>query len=237
MPYGAVVSGDLEGIPPRAELAVLAAGPLASGLTALAFVALWWLWPQTYPYTEAAARVSFSLFVVNCLPAFPLDGGRALRVLLRPLGARRARAVGLVLSLLTAAGVLILFVLSCFSAPNWQLLIFALCLAAGNFGGASYARIRFSARKRFHHGVREERIAISADRPLSFTVRFLREDRYLVLLLFEEEEFLAELPEEELLAAMQRMPLDSPLKAALAPAPGVVPQKNDFSLDKHKNMC
>ena len=49
MPYGAVLSGDISGIAKRQELAVLAAGPLANAATALAFVALWWLFPETYP--------------------------------------------------------------------------------------------------------------------------------------------------------------------------------------------
>ena len=65
MPYGAVISGDLSGIPPKAEAKVLLAGPLANAFTALGFAALWWLFPETYPYTEAAAEVSLSLFLVN----------------------------------------------------------------------------------------------------------------------------------------------------------------------------
>ena len=69
MPYGAVLSGDISGIGRRQELSVLLAGPLANALTALGFAALWWLYPETYPYTEAAAQVSLSLFVVNLLPA------------------------------------------------------------------------------------------------------------------------------------------------------------------------
>ena len=68
MPYGAVVSGDLSGIPPRQELWVCLAGPLANAATALSFVALWWLYPETYPYTDVAAYVSASLFFVNLFP-------------------------------------------------------------------------------------------------------------------------------------------------------------------------
>ena len=114
MPYGAVLSGDIAGIGKKQELAVLVAGPLANAVTALAFVALWWLFPETYPYTEAAASVSFSLFLVNLLPAYPLDGGRILHLLLSPLGERRANAVCRAVTLLTALGVLAYFIWTCF---------------------------------------------------------------------------------------------------------------------------
>ena len=197
MPYGAVVSGDLAGIGKKEELAVLVAGPLANGATALFFVALWWLWPVTYPYTDAAAIVSFSLFLVNLLPAWPLDGGRILKILLRPLGEKRARILLVTLTLLTAAGVLAYFIYSCFSQPAFTALAFAVLLAAGAFGGGKYRPVDYS-RRDFSKGVEERRIAISADRTLRDALRFLREDGYLVLVLFENGQYLGELPEEEL---------------------------------------
>ena len=109
MPYGAVISGDISGIPPKEELSVCVAGPLANGATALLFIAVWWLYPEAYPYTEAAAYISASLFLVNLLPAYPLDGGRMLKIALRPLGEKRARIVCLSVSLLISAGVLAYF--------------------------------------------------------------------------------------------------------------------------------
>lgn len=200
MPYGAVLSGDMTGISKRAELAVCLAGPLANGATALGFVALWWLYPETYPYTDVAAYISLSLFLVNLLPAYPLDGGRVLRLLLRPIGERRADIVCRTFSLLCAAGILGYFVWTCFSTPAFTALCFAVLLAVGGFGGGRYCRIPFS--KNFSRGVEELRIAISADATLQDAMRFVREDRYLTLLLFEGESFFAELTEEEYLRAL-----------------------------------
>lgn len=216
MPYGAVISGDLSGMTGKQEIAVALAGPLANGVTALFFVALWWLFPETYPYTDAAAYISFSLFLVNLLPAYPLDGGRILAVLLRPLGEKRARIVRTAVSLLTAAGAVALFVLSCFTAPRFETLAFGLLLVAGCFGGGSYRRVVFSRAKSFARGVEEMRVAISADVPAGNALRFLREDRYLVFILFSGEEFLAELTEEEFLRGAQKSGYDLPLRALIS---------------------
>lgn len=215
MPYGAVISGDLSGIPPKAEAKVLLAGPLANAFTALAFAALWWLFPETYPYTEAAAEVSLSLFLVNLLPAYPLDGGRLLLLLLAPLGEPRARLISRIAACLTAGGIFALFVLSLFSSPNFSALLFALLLFAGNFGGGSYRRISFSRGRTFSRGVEEKRVVLSSERTAGECVRYLREDKYLVLIVYEEGEYLGELTEGELFAVLEEGGYSLTLKEAL----------------------
>ena len=213
MPYGAVVSGDLKGISVKQELCVCLAGPLVNAATGLFFVALWWLYPETYAYTDLGAIVSFSLFFVNLLPAVPLDGGRMLRAVLRPLGEKKSQLICRFLTILIALGVLIFFILSCFSEPNWTALPFSILLVAGAFGGGTYRRISFSREKDFGRGIEEHRVAVSAGMPLSRAIKFLREDKYLTLLLFDEDGFFAELTEEEFLAALEKGDYSQPLKA------------------------
>ena len=220
MPYGAVISGDLSGIPPKAEVKVLLAGPLANAFTALAFAALWWLFPETYPYTEAAAEVSLSLFLVNLLPAYPLDGGRLLLLLLAPLGEPRARLISRIAACLTAGGIFALFVISLFSVPNFSALLFALLLFAGNFGGGSYRRIAFARGRTFSRGVEEKRVVLSSERTAGECVRYLREDKYLVLIVYEDGEYLGELTEGELFAVLEEGGYSRTLKEALSPLPG-----------------
>ena len=219
MPYGAVISGDLSGIPPKAEAKVLLAGPLANAFTALGFAALWWLFPETYPYTEAAAEVSLSLFLVNLLPAYPLDGGRLLLLLLRPLGGSRARLFARIAAFFTAGGILALFIASCFSSPNFSALLFALLLFAGSFGGGSYRRIALSRGRTFARGVEEKRVVLSSERTAGECVRYLREDRYLVLIVYEEGEYLGELTEGELFAVLEGGGYSVTLKEALERPP------------------
>ena len=202
MPYGAVIAGDLTGIGKKQELAVLAAGPLANACTALFFAALWWLWPETYAYTDTAAYVSAALFLVNLLPAYPLDGGRMLHLALSRFGETRARRICRAVTLLTAAGVLVYFVVSCFSDPAWSALVFAVLLAAGAFGKVSYQRLAFVRGRRFSRGVEERRVVIEASRTVQDALRYLTEEKYLVLVLYEEGEYLGELTEEEYVAAL-----------------------------------
>ena len=215
MPYGATIAGDIGGIGKKEGLCVLLAGPLANAATALAFVALWWLYPETYPYTDTAAYVSASLCLVNLLPAWPLDGGRILHLALSPLGEVRSMRIVRAVTFLLAAGVLAFFVWSCFSSPAWTALAFAVLLAAGAFGGGRYAPLKFSRKKSLARGMSERRIVISAGRPVRAAFRYLREESYLVLVLYEGGEFVGEVTEEEYLAAVQRGDWALPLSQLL----------------------
>lgn len=215
MPYGAVIAGDISGIGKKQELAVLAAGPLANACTALFFAALWWLWPETYAYTDTAAYVSAALFLVNLLPAYPLDGGRVLHLALAPLGERRARLLCRVVTLVIAAGIAAYFVWTCFSRPVFSALLFAGLLAAGVFGGGRYGRIAFSREKSLARGLEERRVVIAGDRTVQDAFRYLREEKYLVLVLYQDGEFMGELSEEEYLRAVEAGKWKTPLAEIL----------------------
>lgn len=100
-----LVSDVLESEPqlpsPQGELSVALAGPAAS-LFAGGALALGWIWGATSEWSVAATAVAgylatanLTLGLVNLLPAFPLDGGRALSAALwlfrgDPEGAARA---------------------------------------------------------------------------------------------------------------------------------------------------
>ena len=215
MPYGAVLSGDISGIAKRQKLWVLLAGPLVNALTALFFIALWWLFPETYAYTDTAAYISLSLFLVNLLPAYPLDGGRILKLALLPLGEKKARLICRIVTLLIAAGVLGYFVYTCFSAPAFTVLAFGVMLAAGVFGGGRYGKMPFSREKSLKRGVEERRVVISADCTVSDCLRYVSEERYLVLVLYDKGEYLGELAEEEYLAALEVGNYSLPLRRIL----------------------
>ncbi len=220
MPYGAVVSGDISGIGRRQAAAVLLAGPLANAVTALAFVALWWLFPAAYPYTDTAAYISFSLFAVNLLPAYPLDGGRILKLALSPLKEKTVRIVLTAVSLSISAGILALFGISCKSTPQWTALALGIMLAAGALGsikrGGTYGRICFSREKSFRRGIEEKRVMLDCTRPLSSALRFLSEEKYLVLVLTENGEYLGEVSEAEFLSALDGGDYSRSLREALS---------------------
>ncbi len=132
MPYGAIVSGDMSGMSAREEAVVVIAGPLINLVIGFFIFALWWVFPETYPYTELAAEANFALAAINAIPAFPLDGGRLLVCLLsKKLGRVKAIKIAKIVSCVTSAGLIGLFVYSCFVKVNFSILIFAAFVLTG----------------------------------------------------------------------------------------------------------
>lgn len=135
MPYGAVISGETGGMTVSDEIITVICGPAVNLAAGLAILAVWWIFPAVYPYTELAATANFSLFFVNLIPAFPLDGGRLLLCLLtRPLGRKKAVAVTKELGVTCSACLIAAFVYSCFHTVNFSLLFFAAFLLTGAIG-------------------------------------------------------------------------------------------------------
>lgn len=126
MPYGALISGNLEDVTYKDEALIALFGPLVNVITALFFVSLWWFFPSLYPYTSLAVFASLSIAIINLLPCHPLDGGRFLSATLSLFMKRNTailitRIIGIALGLL----ILALFIYSCFTEVNFSVLFFA----------------------------------------------------------------------------------------------------------------
>lgn len=138
MPFGAVVKGDIDGLKFSDEIKIAMAGPILNIAVALFFIALWWVFPEIYAYTELIVSANLSMATVNLLPVFPLDGGRILSAYTAMrLGQKRSerlcKITGGVLSLLLIA----LFLITVFSGTvNLSLLFFSLFIFFGAFGKA-----------------------------------------------------------------------------------------------------
>ena len=187
MPYGAVISGDVSGLKLRDEIKIVVAGPLINILLGLSTLALWWIFPETYPYTELMATANFSLFFVNLLPAYPLDGGRLLLAILslrlkRKTAVKIARATGVALG----AGMAGLFVYSLFSTPNLSILFFAFFMIFGALEvrkeNAYFAIAESFSLEKIKRGKEVKTLAITADYTLKRLYPLLS-DEYLYRLI------------------------------------------------------
>lgn len=194
MPYGAVIEGDLGGISAKEELWVAVAGPLCNAATALLFVALWWLYPALYPFTETAFQLSLSTAVCNLLPAYPLDGGRVLLcALTKAFGARKARKAARVCTGIVAAVFLVAFGYFAATARfDFDLLIFPVFLFFGgvvSFGTAGrYEKLPLSNKNALIKGAEVKRVAIYQGASLYKAAGFCEQGKYLVLEVYNAAE-------------------------------------------------
>ena len=132
MPYGAIIEGNSLDIKLKDEIFIALAGPLLNLLIAVFFMAIWWVFPITYAYTDLVVFASLSICVINLLPCYPLDGGRVVLALLslklkRAVALKIVKILGVVISILT----LMLFIYSAFETPNFSLLFFSLFILVG----------------------------------------------------------------------------------------------------------
>ena len=213
MPFGAVIDGDMHGIGFKEEIFVALCGPLCNLVTAAFFVALWWFMPTMYAFTDTAFYSSLAIGIVNLLPAYPLDGGRILRcALVRRFlskqpdvgkAKRKAEKICRVVTLCFAALILFLFVFTCaIQQPNISLLLFSSFLTVGAFGNrdksAVYAIIDFSRTDALRRGTEIRRVAVLNTCTVKNAMRFLSEEYYLILEVYDnDEKFLFQLSQND----------------------------------------
>ena len=203
MPFGAIIDGDLRGISLKDEIFVAVCGPLCNLITAAFFVALWWLFPTMYAFTDTACYSSLAIALVNLLPAYPLDGGRILKCALTRRFLKRspnnreatskANKICRAVTLSCAALLLTCFlILTIKRTLNFTLLTFALFLTVGAFGNrdkqAIYNRMDFSCRDALRRGVEIRRVAVLDTCTVKNALRFLSTGSYLVLEVYDKNE-------------------------------------------------
>ncbi len=200
MPYGAAASCDTEGISPIDEIKLAVAGPLVNALICTACAGLWWFFPETYAFTDTVFSASALMFLINVLPAYPLDGGRIARCLLVLIMPRKAAAITL---RVMSGGLAVAFVLIFFLAfKNLSLLTFAGFLLFSAFEKEPLlTRINFTAKKP-KRGKEIKYVMLNESSTFKDAIRHLDGSRYLVFQ-FYSEGLLDEITEDELYVQLQ----------------------------------
>lgn len=165
MPFGAVVRGDISGLNAADEIKIAIAGPIINVAVGVLFVALWWVFPETYSFTDTAAEANFAMAAINFIPAYPLDGGRVLFALLSArCGKKKAGKICRITGAALSVALIALFVVSLFHIPNFSLAFFAAFVFFGAFSRAKdniYIRAYSSlSRRALMRGVPVKRIAL-----------------------------------------------------------------------------
>jgi Zn-dependent protease len=177
LPIGGVARLDRNADRPYQELLISLAGPLVSVALALSFygIARWMSipFPATLDVTASGpllwklAWLNASLAVFNLLPAFPMDGGRALRALLAMrLGRLRATAIAARIGQLLA---LLFMAVGAFGSPM-LLLIGGFVFIAAQSELASVNLDTLLAEVRAKSAMITEFVVVAAHEPLELVV-------------------------------------------------------------------
>ena len=150
--FGAVLYGDFQDVNGADRIKIALAGPIANFCLCLLCLSLWWLFPDSYYYTEVFFTANLTMACVNLLPCYPLDGGRVLTGLFEKRLGLRALAVTKWCTVGFSLATFGIFVASLFTPTKlFALGLFAVGLFSGAFanGRQSYARTALINREHF----------------------------------------------------------------------------------------
>ncbi|MDE7440520.1 MAG: hypothetical protein K2N23_08450 [Clostridia bacterium] len=200
MPYGASAICDTEGIRPKDEVKLALAGPAVNAFLCVLCAGLWWFYPVTYAYTDTVFSANAVMLIINLLPAYPLDGGRAAAALLSTfMKKRRAKFILRIFSGCISVALIFVFI---FALRNISLLIFALFLTASALGkDGVLSRINFSAKK-IKRGREMRHIILTESSTFKDALRYVDDGKYCVFQYFSNG-ILDEVTEEELFEMLE----------------------------------
>lgn len=150
--FGAVLYGEFQDVRGADRIKIALAGPLCNFAMCLLCLALWWLFPDAYYFTDAFLTSNLSMACVNLLPCYPLDGGRVLTGLLENRYHGNALKLTSLFTYVVSLALFTVFLLSLYTGHNlFNVGLFALGIFSGVFtksGGECYVRTTLTHNRR-----------------------------------------------------------------------------------------
>lgn len=169
--FGAVLYGDFQDVTARDRIKIALAGPLCNVALATVCLALWWMLPESYYYTESFFTANVSMACVNMLPCYPLDGGRTLTGILEGKFGDKSVKIAQKITVALSLALFAVFVYSLITGSNlFSLGLFAVCLFCGVFvkGKECYVKTTFAQNrgKFLKKGMEKKTLVFSEDNVL-----------------------------------------------------------------------
>ena len=175
--FGAVLYGDFQDVAGSDRVKIALAGPMCNLALCLACLALWWIAPDSYFFTESFFAANATMACANMLPCYPLDGGRVLTGVLEGRLGKNALTVTKKLTVAISLTAFAAFAVSLFTGDNlFSLGLFAIGLFSGIFSRGKeefYVRTSFAVnRSRFlKKGMEKKTLVFSQQNKLSDVIK------------------------------------------------------------------
>lgn len=216
MPYGAVASGNTDNLNTKRSVAVSLSGPFANALLCLFFITLWWLFPESYAFTDEIVWANFGLFSLNLLPVYGLDGGRvAERLMCLKLKESVANGILKAFAVLLGGAFVALFAFSLKSGINFSFLLFGVYLLLSPFtknDGYKYVKISEFLSVNLPKGAKVNGIAINENAVMSDLLNCLDVNAYNVVYVYSDMKLTGVLDQAEIIKKCKENPITATVK-------------------------
>ena len=193
LPFGAELSLTDDKFVKNDEIKVAIAGPIVNLILIVICVALWWLFPITYYYTDIFVFANAVTFIFNLLPIFPLDGGRVFRALVsKKKDAIQTEGIVSRTAICLSMLFFVFFLVSIFFKPFYALAIASIFMLTGAFNfnkNAVYKRMIFAKdfQKNLKKGCDINLVAVSSQMPLYKLIKFINPQNYTIFVVYDEK--------------------------------------------------